>query len=287
MKTINLDNPLLSIEEYQKMYSFSFQNKESFWGQIALDQISWFKKFSKIKNSTFEKPVSIKWFEDGELNACYNCVDRHAEKRPDDIAIIWEGDDPNQSKIYTYKELQREVSRFANVLKKLGVTKGDRVTIYLTMIPEVAFAMLACARIGAIHSVIFGGFAPESIAGRIQDCESKFVITADEGLRGGKIIPLKKYINTALESCDDSIKTLVVRYTNTQDDLHQKNDFYYDELLKEVDDQCACEPMNAEDPLFILYTSGSTGKPKGVLHTTGGYLVYASFTHKYSFDYHP
>jgi acetyl-CoA synthetase len=214
-------------------------------------------------------------------------VDRHAEQRPDETAIIWEGDDPSQSKTYTYKELQSEVSRFANVLKKLGVKKGDRVTIYLTMIPEVAFAMLACTRIGAIHSVIFGGFAPESIAGRIQDCQSQFVITADEGLRGGKTIPLKKYINTALESCDNSIKTLVVRYTNTQDDLHQKNNFYYDELLKEVDDQCACEPMNAEDPLFILYTSGSTGKPKGVLHTTGGYLVYASFTHKYSFDYHP
>ena len=168
----------------------------------------------------------------------------------------------------------------------MGVQKGDRVTIYLTMIPEVAFAMLACARIGAIHSVIFGGFAPESIAGRIQDCKSKFVITADEGLRGGKTITLKKYINTALESCDDNIKTLVIKYTNSKEDIYTDRDFDYAELKKEVDENCECESMNAEDPLFILYTSGSTGKPKGVLHTTGGYLVYASFTHKYSFDYH-
>ena len=287
MKDFPLNNPLLTQEQYDQMYAESFANKEQFWSNIATEQVTWFKDFTKVKNTNYEGDVSIKWFEDGELNVCYNCVDRHAEQRPDDTAIIWEGDDPSQSKTYTYKELQSEVSRFANVLKKLGVKKGDRVTIYLTMIPEVAFAMLACTRIGAIHSVIFGGFAPESIAGRIQDCQSQFVITADEGLRGGKTIPLKKYINTALESCDDSIKTLVVRYTNTQDDLHHKNNFYYDELLKEVDDQCACEPMNAEDPLFILYTSGSTGKPKGVLHTTGGYLVYASFTHKYSFDYHP
>ncbi|MDB0031762.1 acetate--CoA ligase [Alphaproteobacteria bacterium] len=287
MKDFPLNNPLLTQEQYDQMYVESFVNKEQFWSKIAKEQVTWFKDFNKIKNTSYEGEVSIKWFEDGELNVCYNCVDRHAEQRPTDPAIIWEGDDPSQSKTFTYKELQSEVSRFANVLKKLGVKKGDRVTIYMTMIPEVAFAMLACTRIGAIHSVIFGGFAPESIAGRIQDCQSQFVITADEGVRGGKTIPLKKYINTALESCDDSIKTLVVRYTNTQEDLHQKNDFYYDELLKEVDDQCVCEPMNAEDPLFILYTSGSTGKPKGVLHTTGGYLVYASFTHKYSFDYHP
>ena len=287
MIEFKLNNPNLNQPEYDQMYAESFADKDKFWSKIAIEQVTWIKKFTKVKNTNFNEDVSIKWFEDGELNVCYNCVDRHAEQRPNDTAIIWEGDDPSQSKTFTYKELQSEVSRFANVLKKLGVRKGDRVTIYLTMIPEVAFAMLACARIGAIHSVIFGGFAPESIAGRIQDCQSQFVITADEGLRGGKTIPLKKYINTALENCDDSIKTLVVRYTNTQNDLHQKNDFYLDELLKDVDDQCACEPMNAEDPLFILYTSGSTGKPKGVLHTTGGYLVYASFTHKYSFDYHP
>ena len=286
MKEFKLDNPLLSQAEYEQMYQESFADKEGFWSKIANQQLTWFKNFSKVKNTNYEGDVSIKWFEDGELNVCYNCVDRHAEKTPNEVAIIWEGDDPNNSKTFTYKELKFEVSKFANVLKKMGVQKGDRVTIYLTMIPEVAFAMLACARIGAVHSVIFGGFAPESIAGRIQDCKSQFVITADEGLRGGKTIPLKKYINTALESCDDNIKTLVVKYTNSKEDIYKDNDFDYAELKEEVDESCECESMNAEDPLFILYTSGSTGKPKGVLHTTGGYLVYASFTHKYSFDYH-
>ena len=287
MKEFELKDPLLSQAEYEQMYQQSFADKEGFWSKIANEQVTWFKNFSQVKNTNFEGDVAIKWFEDGELNVCYNCVDRHAEKTPDEIAIIWEGDDPSKSKTFTYNELKLEVSKFANVLKKMGVQKGDRVTIYLTMIPEVAFAMLACARIGAIHSVIFGGFAPESIAGRIQDCKSQFVITADEGLRGGKTIPLKKYINTALESCDDNIKTLVIKYTNSKEDIYRDNDFDYAELKKEVDASCECESMNAEDPLFILYTSGSTGKPKGVLHTTGGYLVYASFTHKYSFDYHP
>ena len=286
MKEFKLKDPLLSQAEYEQMYQQSFADKEGFWSKIANEQLTWFKNFSQVKNTSFEGDVAIKWFEDGELNVCYNCVDRHAEKTPDEIAIIWEGDDPNKSKTFTYKELKLEVSKFANVLKKMGVQKGDRVTIYLTMIPEVAFAMLACARIGAIHSVIFGGFAPESIAGRIQDCKSQFVITADEGLRGGKTIPLKKYINTALESCDNNIKTLVIKYTNSKEDIYTDRDFDYAELKKEVDENCECESMNAEDPLFILYTSGSTGKPKGVLHTTGGYLVYASFTHKYSFDYH-
>ena len=287
MREYKLSNPLLSEEQYEEMYEESFKDKELFWSKVAKSQLTWFKNFTKIKNTNYDGDVSIKWFEDGELNVCYNCVDRHAETQPNEIAVIWEGDDANKNKTYTYKELKSEVSKFANILKKLGVQKGDVVTIYLTMIPEVAFAMLACARIGAIHSVIFGGFAPESIAGRIKDCKSQFVITANEGVRGGKIIPLKKYINTALESCDSTIKTLVIRYTNTQDEIHKDNNFYYDELAKEVDDQCECISMNAEDPLFILYTSGSTGKPKGVLHTTGGYLVYASFTHKYSFDYHP
>ena len=286
IKEFPLKDPLLSQNQFETMYQESFNDKDAFWSKIAKQHVSWSKDFTKVKNTNFNDDVSIKWFEDGELNVCHNAVDRHAEKNPDDIAIIWEGDDPNQSKTYTYLQLKKEVSKFANVLKSMGVKKGDRVTVYLTMIPEVAFAMLACARIGAIHSVIFGGFAPESIAGRIQDCNSKFVITADEGIRGGKVIPLKKYINTALENCDDDIKTLVISYTKTKEKLHMKNDFYLDDLLTSVNDECECEPMNAEDPLFILYTSGSTGKPKGVLHTTGGYLVYASFTHKYSFDYH-
>jgi len=286
IKEFPLKNPLLNQNEFNEMYQESFQNKELFWSKVAKEHISWSKEFTKVKNTNFYDDVSIKWFEDGELNVCYNAVDRHAEKNPNNIAIIWEGDDPNQSKTYTYLQLQKEVSKFANVLKNMGVRKGDRVTIYLTMIPEVAFAMLACARIGAVHSVIFGGFAPESIAGRIQDCDSKFVITADEGVRGGKIIPLKKYINSALEKCDDDIKTLVISYTNTEEKILKEKDYSLNEMLTSVSDVCECEPMNAEDPLFILYTSGSTGKPKGVLHTTGGYLVYASFTHKYSFDYH-
>jgi len=286
IKEFPLKKPLLTQNEFNEMYQESFQDKELFWSKVAKEHISWSKEFTKVKNTSFYGDVSIKWFEDGELNVCYNAVDRHAEKNPNNIAIIWEGDDPNQSKTYTYLQLQKEVSKFANVLKDMGVKKGDRVTIYLTMIPEVAFAMLACARIGAVHSVIFGGFAPESIAGRIQDCNSKFVITADEGVRGGKIIPLKKYINSALEKCDEDIKTLVVNYTNTQEKILKEKDYSLNEMLASVSDVCECEPMNAEDPLFILYTSGSTGKPKGVLHTTGGYLVYASFTHKYSFDYH-
>ena len=286
IKEFPLKKPLLNQNEFDEMYQESFQNKELFWSKVAKEHISWSKEFTKVKNTNFYDDVSIKWFEDGELNVCYNAVDRHAEKNPNNIAIIWEGDDPNQSKTYTYLQLQKEVSKFANVLKNMGVQKGDRVTIYLTMIPEVAFAMLACARIGAVHSVVFGGFAPESIAGRIQDCNSKFVITADEGVRGGKIIPLKKYINSALEKCDDDIKTLVINYTNTEEKILKEKDYSLNEMLASVSDVCECEPMNAEDPLFILYTSGSTGKPKGVLHTTGGYLVYASFTHKYSFDYH-
>ena len=282
IKEFPLKNPLLNQNEFNEMYQESFRDKELFWSKIAKEHVSWSREFTKVKNTNFYDDVSIKWFEDGELNVCYNAVDRHAEKNPNNIAIIWEGDDPNQSKTYTYLQLQKEVSKFANVLKKMGVQKGDRVTIYLTMIPEVAFAMLACARIGAVHSVIFGGFAPESIAGRIQDCNSKFVITADEGVRGGKIIPLKKYINTALEKCDEDIKTLVINYTNTQEKILKEKDYSLNEMLASVSDICKCEPMNAEDPLFILYTSGSTGKPKGVLHTTGGYLVYVSsvsYTH--------
>ena len=283
---MKLENSLLNQSSYDGLRQESFDNTEQFWKNIAEEQVTWSKPFTKIKNVNYHGDVSIRWYEDGELNVCYNCVDRHAEKRPNETAIIWEGDDPNQSKTFSYIELKNKVEKFANVLKKLGVKKGDRVTIYLTMIPEVAFAMLACARIGAVHSVIFGGFAPESIAGRIKDCNSKFVITADEGIRGGKKIPLKKYINDALAQCDDDIKTLVIKYTGEDSSVIKDSDYIYEDMLNEVSSDCPCEQMNAEDPLFILYTSGSTGKPKGVLHTTGGYLVYASFTHKHSFDYH-
>ena len=272
-------------EEYSLMYKDSIHNNENFWQKHA-QRIDWFKKFSKVKNVKYSKEnVSIKWFEDGQLNVSYNCIDRHAKKNPNNIAIIWEGDDPNNSEKITYKQLLKNVCRAANALKKIGVKKGDRVTIYLTMIPELAYMMLACTRIGAVHSIIFGGFSADSIAGRIKDCNSEFVVTADEGIRGGKIIPLKNTTDKALESCPDVKKCIVVKRTNNKVSFVNNRDVYLDELLDEVDDFCEPEVMNAEDPLFILYTSGSTGKPKGVMHTTGGYIVYTSMTHEYIFNY--
>jgi acetyl-CoA synthetase len=230
--------------------------------------------------------VSIKWFEDGTLNVCHNCVDRHLAKRGDQTAILWEGDDPKDDKKLTYNQLHAEVCRFANVLKARGIKKGDRVTIYMPMIPEAAISMLACARIGAVHSVVFGGFSPDSLAGRIEDCKSNVVVTADEGLRGGRKIPLKANVDAACEKASGVTSVIVVKRTNAPVNMKSGRDIYYDEIAKTVSPDCPCEEMNAEDPLFILYTSGSTGKPKGVLHTSGGYLVYTSITHQYVFDYH-
>ncbi len=271
--------------KYQEMYARSIKDPNGFWGEQA-KRIDWIKPFTKVKNTSYDPHnVSIKWFEDGTLNACFNCVDRHLAKRSDQVALIWEGDDPKDSKAVTYKQLHAEVQTFANVLKKQGVKKGDRVTIYLPMIVEAAYAILACARIGAIHSVIFGGFSPDSIAGRVEDCKSDIIITADEGVRGGRKIPLKANVDAACEKAP--VKTvIVVRHTKAPVNMKAGRDVYYDEVAKSVPADCPCEEMKAEDPLFILYTSGSTGKPKGVLHTTGGYMVYTSITHQYVFDYH-
>jgi acetyl-CoA synthetase len=268
------------------LYARSVNDPNEFWAEQA-KRINWIKPFSKVKNTSYDpNNVSIKWFEDGTLNVCYNCVDRHLAKRGDQTAILWEGDDPKEDKKLTYKQLHADVCRFANVLKACGVKKGDRVTIYMPMIPEAAISMLACARIGAIHSVVFGGFSPDSLAGRIEDCKSSVVVTADEGIRGGRKIPLKANTDAACEKAGGVTSIIVVRRTNAPVNMKSGRDIYYDEIAKTVSADCPCEEMNAEDPLFILYTSGSTGKPKGVLHTSGGYLVYTSITHEYVFDYH-
>jgi len=273
---------------YKTMYDASIRDPEGFWSEHGR-RIDWFTPFTRVKNATFGPgEVSIRWFEDGVTNAAYNCLDRHLERRGDQIAIIWEGDDPSESKHITYRELHAEVCRMANVLRNRGVEKGDRVTIYLPMIPEAAYAMLACARLGAIHSVVFGGFSPDSLAGRIADCGSKMIVTADEGLRGGRRVPLKANVDAAIDriGADAVDHVVVVRRTGGAVDMRPGRDVYYDEAAAMVTDECPAAEMNAEDPLFILYTSGSTGQPKGVLHTTGGYLVWASMTHQYVFDYH-
>src|SRR6266446_4986835 len=272
--------------KYREMYPRSIKDPNGFWGEIG-KRIDWFKPYTKVKNTSFDPHnVSIKWFEDGLTNVAHNCIDRHLPKRADQVAIIWEGDDPKEDKRITYRELHAQVCRFANVLKARGVRKGDRVTIYLPMIPEAACAMLACARIGAIHSVVFGGFSPDSLAGRIEDAKSTIVITADEGVRGGRKVPLKANADVAADRAGGVATMIVVRHTGAAVGMKSGRDFYYDEIAKEVAADCPCEPMNAEDPLFILYTSGSTGKPKGVLHTTAGYLVFAAMTHQCVFDYH-
>jgi acetyl-CoA synthetase len=272
--------------KYKEMYARSVKDPNGFWGEQA-KRIDWIKPFSKVKNSSYDPGnVSIKWFEDGTLNVCHNCVDRHLAERGDQTAILWEGDDPKDDKKLTYKQLHAEVCRFANVLKSRGVKKGDRVTIYMPMIPQAAISMLACARIGAVHSVVFGGFSPDSLAGRIEDCKSNVVVTADEGIRGGRKSPLKANVDAACDKVAGVNSVIVVKRTNAPVNMKSGRDIYYDDIAKTVGADCPCEEMNAEDPLFILYTSGSTGKPKGVLHTSGGYLVYTSMTHQYVFDYH-
>ncbi len=271
--------------KYKAMYARSVDDPNGFWAEHG-KRIDWIRPFTKVKNTDFHAPVSIKWFEDGSLNVSANCLDRHLAKRGDQVAIIWEGDDPSQSKKITYRELHAEVCRFANVLKALGAGKGDRITIYMPMIPEAAVAMLACARIGAIHSVVFGGFSPESLAGRINDCESRLVITADEGRRGGKLVPLKKNVDEALASAHGVEKVLVVKNTGNAVPMKGARDVWWHDEAKKASADCPPIEMGAEDPLFILYTSGSTGKPKGVLHTSGGYLVWVAMTHQYVFDYH-
>jgi acetyl-CoA synthetase len=271
---------------YRAMHAAASADPEAFWGKHG-QRLDWIKPYTKVKDTSFnEADFRIRWFYDGELNASANCIDRHLATRGEQTAIIWEGDDPHQSRRISYRELHTEVCRFANVMKKHGVRRGDRVTIYLPMIPEAAYAMLACARIGAVHSVVFGGFSPESLANRIKDCDSKLVITADEGVRGGKIIPLKANVDEALLHAHGVEKVLVVTRTGAGVPMLLGRDFVYEDEAASASPECPPEAMGAEDPLFILYTSGSTGKPKGVLHTTGGYLVYASMTHQYVFDYH-
>ena len=276
---------LVDEAKYHEMYAESLRDPDAFWGEHG-KRIDWIRPYTTVKNTLYSKEdVSIKWYEDGTLNACVNCIDRHLEARGDDIAIIWEGDEPDQDAKITYRQLHEEVCRFANVLKQRGLGKGDRITIYMPMIPEAAYAMLACARIGAIHSVVFGGFSPDALAGRIQDCDSSCVITADEGIRGGRKIPLKANTDAALEQCSGVSSVVVVARTQGDVDMVAGRDIWYHEVKETVEADCPPEEMSAEDPLFILYTSGSTGKPKGVLHTTGGYMVYASMTHEYVFDY--
>jgi acetyl-CoA synthetase len=271
--------------KYQAMYDKSIADPVGFWGEHG-KRVDWIKPYSQVKDVSYTGDVHIKWFHDGTLNVAANCTDRHLAKRANQTAIIWEGDDPAESKHITYKELHEQSSRMANVLKKHGVKKGDRVTIYLPMIPEAAYAMLACARIGAVHSIVFGGFSPDSLVGRIQDCDSNFVITADEGLRGGRKVPLKANADAALKSCPSVKKMLVVKRTGGNVAWEAGRDIWWHDEAASVAADCPAAEMSAEDPLFILYTSGSTGKPKGVLHTSGGYLVFASMTHQYVFDYH-
>jgi acetyl-CoA synthetase len=272
--------------QYDTAYAAALSDPDGYWRQQAA-RLTWITPFSKVGNWSFAPDdFHIKWFEDGALNVAANCIDRHLETRGNQTAIIWEGDDPGESQHITYQQLHDEVCRFANVLKARGVRKGDRVTIYLPMIPQAAYAMLACARIGAVHSVVFGGFSPDSLAGRIQDCESTILITSDEGVRGGKLIPLKKNADEALEKCPGVRDVIVVRRTGGKVAMKDGRDRWYHEDAAQVSADCPAEAMNAEDPLFILYTSGSTGKPKGVLHTTAGYLLWAAWTHHYVFDYH-
>lgn len=280
-------NALISKEQYEVMYKESVGAPDEFWARQAEERIDWFKKPTVIKNTSFEKPVSIKWFEDGELNACYNCVDRHLPEKKDDVAFIFEGNDPSDTYNVTYGQLKDEVSKLSNALKARGVEKGDRVIIYMPMVPQAAYAMLACARIGAVHSVVFAGFSPEALCSRINDCEAKVVITADENYRGNKTVKLKGCVDTALEGCPDVESVFVLERTGGDVNWTEGRDLWWHDVVDTQSADCPCEPMNAEDPLFFLYTSGSTGTPKGVVHTTGGYMVYTSMSHELVFDYKP
>ena len=281
-----IDRALITDSDYQTMYAESLADNDAFWARHGR-RIDWIKPYTEISDVSYDAAdLHIRWFSDGTLNAAANCLDRHLEERGDQTAIIWEGDDPADSRHVTYAELHAEVCKFANVLKAEGAKKGDRITIYMPMIPEAAVAMLACVRIGAVHSVVFGGFSPDALAGRIRDCDSNMVITSDEGVRGGRPIPLKANTDAALDNCPDCNKVIVVRRTGGDINWVAGRDVWYHEAMDAASAACPAEEMNAEDPMFILYTSGSTGKPKGVLHTTGGYMVYASMTHEYVFDYH-
>ena len=295
--TLETDNKIFKVSDewskighvnkkgYEEKYNASIKDNDAFWAAEG-KRIDWIKPYTKIKDVVYSKAkTEIKWFYDGTLNASYNCIDRHLAKKRNQTAIIFEGDDPSVSKKITYQELSDEVCKLANGLKKIGIKKGDRVTLYMPMVPAAVYAMLACARIGAIHSVVFGGFSPESLAGRIIDCKSEYVITADEGVRGKKLIPLKKNTDEALKKCPDVKKNIVLKHTGGAIDWNDNVDVWYHDLIKDESTACEPEEMSAEDPLFILYTSGSTGKPKGVMHTTGGYMVYASMTHEYIFNY--
>ncbi len=278
------DESALSFDDYKKMYEESIKNPSKFWKEQS-KRIYWFEDFKTVKDVSFnEENVHIKWFKEGKLNASFNCLDRHLRKNKNKTAIIWEGDDPKENKTYTYEQLHIEVCKFSNALKNIGVKKGDRVTIYLPMIPEAAIAMLSCSRIGAIHSVVFGGFSPESLKNRIEDCESNLIITANEGLRGGKKVPLLKNVKESIQGLNFSINVVVVKRTESDNFFNDKTDFWYHELIKDQKSDCTPEHQSSEDPLFILYTSGSTGAPKGVLHTTAGYLLHASMSHEYIFD---
>ena len=285
------ENSHINRKTYDDLYAESINSPETFWRKHG-QRIDWIKPYTKVKNTSYKKNnISIQWFEDGTLNISANCIDRHLKHNSQKKAIIWESDDGEVTRIYTYQQLYEEVSKFGNILKNIGTKKGDRVTIYMPMVPEATFAMLACARIGAIHSVVFGGFSPEALAGRIHDCKSKIIITADEGIRGGKIIPLKENVDDAIKIANGLgtvvEKSLVIQRTGNKISWDSSIDTWYHEEIEKVSGSCPPEEMAAEDPLFILYTSGSTGKPKGVLHTTGGYIVYASMTHEYIFDYKP